>query len=262
MFKTFRSIIRNTTLDILSLFAKPKNGIHILNGHFLSLDNKKTSEIFHNLIVQLINKGVILINIQDAVARIKKHEFQVDKCYVAFTFDDGFEECYIKIIPVLNKFNIKAAFFINPSFVNGDENYKRKFLSEIVFTNSDKKSMTWNQIKELHNQGHVIGSHTMDHYRLNSFDKNYEYQISEAKNVIEIKLNSPCNYFAYTYGKIQDFSIEALKIAESKYSYIFSQDDYRNYFSFGGKVINRRHFECDWKYKHVLYFLKSKKSGI
>lgn len=259
MIKIFRSKIRALLLNILSFFSKPQKGIHILNGHFLSLDNNTPSTIFSNLITELLNRGVILIDIQDAVLRISKKETEVDKCYVAFTFDDGFEECYTKIAPVLNQHNIKAAFFINPSFIDGDTNYKKKFLTEIVRTYSDKNPMTWDQLKELHQQGHIIGSHTMDHYKLNGLDKNYAYQILEPKKVIENQLRAPCNYFAYPYGKISDFSYEALKIAESEYDYIFSQDDYRNYFSFGGKVINRRHFECNWSYKHVLYFLKAKK---
>lgn len=259
---SLRQKLRTSILNILSLPSKPKNGIHILNGHFLSLDNSKSPDVFYKLITKLVDNGVVLIDIQDAVSRINQRELHVNQSHVAFTFDDGFEECYTKIAPILNKFNVKAGFFINPSFVNGDNTYRNTFLSKIVYTNSDKKSMTWHQIKELHRQGHLIGSHTMDHYRLNSYDKNYEYQILEAKKVIESELNSPCNSFAYPYGRISDFSVDALKIAESGYNYIFSQDDYRNYFSFKGKVINRRHFECDWKYKHVLYFLKSKKLGI
>jgi hypothetical protein len=49
-----------------------------------------------------------------------------------------------------------------------------------------------------------------------------------------------------------------LKIAKQHHRYIFSQDDYKHYFSFNGQVINRRHFEGDWKYRHVLYFLPKK----
>ena len=31
----FRSLIRNSVLDILGIFSRPQNGIHILNGHMI-----------------------------------------------------------------------------------------------------------------------------------------------------------------------------------------------------------------------------------
>lgn len=258
MYAYLRQKIRAFVLDFLSFNSTPKPGIHILNGHFISLDNSKSSEVFYHLIKELLDKGVELIDFKDAVALIVNKKIDVKKCYVSFTFDDGFEECYTKIAPVLNKFNNKACFFINPGFINGDEKYKINFLNNIVFTQSGKKSMTWNQIKELKSQGHTIGSHTMDHCRLNGNDENYPYQIGESQKIIEQQLNTTCDYFAYTYGKLSDFSKDALIVAQTYHKYIFSQDNYKNYNSFDGKVINRRHFECDWKSKHVIYFLQNK----
>lgn len=258
MYTIIRQKIRKLVLDILSINSHPKPGVHILNGHILSLDNNQSSDIFSNLISKLLKNGVVLLDFDEAVSRIANKQIETEKCYVSFTFDDGFEECYTKIAPVLNKFKTKACFFINPGFVDGDEGYRKNFLNNVVYTNSDKKSMSWDQIKELKNQGHTIGSHTMDHCRLNGLDKNYTYQIQEAKKVIENKLQVPCEYFAYTYGKINDFSLDALKIVQNYHSYIFSQDDYQHYFSFGGIVINRRHFECNWNPRHVMYFLKHK----
>lgn len=258
----FRNRTRKLILDLLSLASSPKGGIHILNGHFISLDNETSSDVFKNLLEKLIESKVQLINFPDAVSRIAAHDISPDQCYVAFTFDDGFEECFTKIAPVLDQFGIKGGFFINPNFVDCNEHYRKNYLKNIVFTDSDKKPMTWKMIRELNNNGHLIGSHTLDHCRLNSREENYEIQIAESKRVIEEKLNAPCNYFAYTYGRIRDFSPFALEIAGKYHQYIFSQDDARHYFSFNGRVINRRHFEGDWNYRHVLFFLQKKSPGL
>lgn len=258
MYRVLRRHVRHILLNLLSSRVAPAHGVHILNGHFLSLDNNRTGDVFFALCENLARHNVVFIDIQEATRRVTNHEYHADRCYVAFTFDDGFEECYTKLAPVLNHFKMKGAFFINPSFVNCDDKYKEFFLRNIVCTNSDKKPMTWEQITELARMGHVIGSHTMDHYKLDGYDSNYEFQIGESKKIIESKTGVVCEYFAYPYGRIGHFSPKALSIAASSYKYIFSQDDARHYYSFNGKVINRRHFEPDWPYRHVLYFLKAK----
>ena len=254
----FRKHARNFLLNLLSIDSIPQPGIHILNGHFLSLDNRAPGRIFRDQLEMLKSKKVHFINFDSAVKLIWGKEFTTDKCLVAFTFDDGFEECFTKIRPVLNEMNIKAGFFINPGFIDGGEAYRKKFKEEVVFT--DKSPMNWEQIKILKEEGHIIGAHTVDHLMLNIPDKKIlEYQIGESKKRIEEILNGKCEYFAFPYGRPEHISEPAIEIAEKYFKYIFSQSNYRHYFSFGERVINRRHFESDWPYRHVIYFLKNKK---
>ena len=252
-----RKQARDFLLDLLSINAVPQPGIHILNGHFLSQDDYTPAQVFRDQLNMLISKGVNFINFDIAVGMIKNLEISPGKCLVAFTFDDGFEECFTKIRPVLNEMNIKAGFFINPGFIDGGEEYRKKFKEEIVFT--DKSPMNWEQVKTLEDEGHIIGAHTVDHLMLTVLDKNIlEYQIGESKKRIEEKLNKKCEYFAFPYGRLEHINELAIEIAEKYFKYIFSQSNYRHYYSFGKRVINRRHFECNWSYKHVIYFLKKK----
>ena len=96
MYSSLRKLFRKRLLDILSLTSIPKPGIHILNGHFLSLDDQKSNDIFYNQLKMLSLNGTVFIDIQKAVEYIEKKIFQPDKCFVAFTFDDGFEECLLR----------------------------------------------------------------------------------------------------------------------------------------------------------------------
>lgn len=258
MLSKIRGYSRKKLLDILSIASLPHPGVHILNGHFLSINDNAPKELFKNLLSELKNKGVEFIDFDRAVEFIERKKCSDTKCLVAFTFDDGFEECFTKICPVLNDFKIKAGFFINPNFINGDKKYQDHFKNEIVCTN--KSPMSWNQLQILKNEGHIIGAHTMDHMLLKTDDTLLlEYQIGESKKVLEEKLNFSCDYFAYPFGKIEHISNQGVNIAGKFFKHVFSQDNYRNYFSFDGKVINRRHFECDWPAKHVIYFLKNKR---
>ncbi len=258
MFNRLRQIVRKLMLDLISISSKPQVGIHILNGHYFSKDNTTDISMFRNQLMKLSENGVRFINFDKAVQMISEKNIDTDQCYVAFSFDDGFEECYTKIRPVLNEFNVKAAFFINPNFINGDQEYRNNFKNNIVYT--AKNPMTWEQIKGLKNEGHFMGSHTMDHLNLNTDDEELlEYQVGESKRYLENKLNINCEYFSFPFGQFKYISELGIRIASHYHKFVFSQSNYRYYYSCNEKVINRRHFECFWPYKHVLYFLKSKK---
>ncbi len=253
----YRSLFRKHLIDILSFGAKPNVGIHILNGHFLSLNNDAPPEIFQKLLEKLKDYGVKFINFDEAALRIKNSEFPKSECLVAFTWDDGFEECFSKIKPVLDTWNLKAGFFINPNFIDGDSNYRENFKKNIVLT--DKNPMTWQMIKQMSAEGHTIGAHTLDHFSLKTEDIDFlKHQIEGSKKRIEEQLNIQVEHFAFPYGQLKYISEAGVEVACKTFPFVYSQDNYRHYFSFNGKVINRRHFECDWPLNHVLYFLKTK----
>lgn len=250
------SIARQAGRDIIlrlgGFNAKPSNGIHILNGH-MSHRTKPSLEYMERT-VEHLTKVVKLIRIEDAIKMIENRE-TVNQPLCAFTFDDGFEECYDCIAPVLEKNGVNAIFFVNPNFIDGDDAYIRHFTEETVRT-PNKKPMRWTQLKDLKNRGFIIGAHTMDHYLTASNDKKeLEYQIVDCKHIIEDRLGGECDYFAWPYGKLEHTNNYAVDLACKTYKHVFSQSDYRHYFSFNGKVINRRHFEPFWPISHIKFFL-------
>ncbi len=64
---------------------------------------------------------------------------------VVFTFDDGGESFYTKAAPILEKYGRKGVFFIAADYIGTPG-----FLSK-------------EQIIEMHNRGHIIGSHSCTH---------------------------------------------------------------------------------------------------
>lgn len=253
---TIKNFIRNTVLSTLGEFKNVSNGIHLLNSHYIGR-NDLPAAVFYELLKEL-NKHTDFIKIEDAVIAIKEKTNQNQKL-VAFTFDDGFEECYTKIAPVLADFKTNAVFFINPGFIDGDKNYRKNFTENIVHVN--KQPMTWKMIKELHQQGFVIGNHTFDHIRLVGLtDEQLQKQILTSKQFIEEQLKSSCDYFAWTYGRNNDIDENALNHCLNSHKYVFSSDNYTNYFSFKNTVFNRRHIEGNWPLNHVKYFLSKQKN--
>lgn len=235
-----KNLLRRYFLDIMGEMKSISKGIHILNGHFISLENKD-SEIFYDLLLNL-NKEAEFINFKDA-CRLIYENVKADQKLIAFSFDDGFEECYYNIYPVLKQFKVNAAFFINPSFIDGDKRFQREFVSKRLLLSIHKRPMTWGMIKKLHREGFIIGSHTVDHKRLSDITSKteLEYQIVESKRIIEKKILNKCEYFAWPYGGLDDINNSSLQIATDNYKFVFSASNYKRYLSFNKTVINRRH---------------------
>ena len=214
-------------------------------------------EVFLSQLKEL-QKISTFINVEEAVSLICERK-EVNDTLIAFTFDDGFEECATMIAPALEQFSVNGAFFINPNFVEGDEVYIKNFTEKIVHA-PGKRPMRWNDIIKMQKAGHIIGAHTMDHYMINSDDlTELEHQIIDCKKIIECKLNASCEYFAFPFGRLEHANPLSIDIAVNHYKHVFSQSDYKNYFSFNEKVINRRHFEPNWPVSHVKYFISHPK---
>lgn len=255
-----RKHLRSTCITVLSKFRKIKPGVYILNGHFAS-PKKAVNKVMFREQLQKLSEKCILVNIQQALDFTFNPELMDrTKTYIAFTFDDGFEDCYLTLAPILEEFKVNAVFFINPNFVDGTKEYIENFTNITVKTPT-KKPMNWKQIIDLDKRGFVIGNHTLDHARLSELGSNdIKTQVEESKFIIESKLNKPCEFFAWPYGQASDINNESLIIISSNHKYIFSGCNYKRYFSFDRKVINRRHFEASWPFSHLKYFLTFSRS--
>jgi len=216
--------------------------------------------VFRRLIRKL-QVQVRLIRIEEAVGRILRRDLPDDPC-VAFTFDDGFAEQYSGIAPVLEEAGINAAFFMLPGFIDGDESFREELYQNYFrkdgFLTSPKAPMSWEQVIDLHRRGHVIGSHGMTHMRLREAPaEEVSREIRESREIIERHTSAMCEWFAYPSGGQHDISEAAVREAKRYYRVVFSQSDYRRYFSFNGEVGDRRHLERNWPGSHVRYFLSS-----
>lgn len=198
------------------------------------------------------------LTLEQAVSRIANNDFS-ERVELAFTFDDGYSECYDLIAPVLEEFDTRGAFFINANYVDSDAEYQAAYHDRvIVYT---KTPMTWQQIEDLHQRGHLIGSHTLDHYNMAELSaESIETQVKQNKTILESKLDYSCDHFAWPFGGMQHFPDQALEICQKYHKYIYSGTDYKQYHSRQSAVLNRRHLEPFWPKSHLRYFLSHQRS--
>jgi len=254
-----RKFLRNIYLNAIGSFVRPKPGIHLLNGHYVFHGDEVRIEIIDQFLRYLSTQAT-LIRFELAVELITSQTIPDNEVLVAFTYDDGFEECYTHIAPVLEAYCCNAGFFINANYIDSDEKYQLMFNSRINVYN--KKPMTWKQVSDLHERGHIICSHTLDHIDLSLASREEVYvQVLQNKQQIENYTHTPCEYFAWPYGQHKHINSEVVSIVARIYKYIFSSTNYNKYFSYDDRVINRRHIECFWPKSHVNYFLNIKKKA-
>jgi len=103
---------------------------------------------------------------------------------VVITFDDGTDDNYLIALPILQKYNLKAIYFIVTDLV-GKKGY-----------------LNWDQIIELPNRGMEIQSHTHTHGNLSELSEDeIERELSLSKKTLEEKLNNKINVLALPYGR-------------------------------------------------------------
>lgn len=252
-----RSLLRDLYLNTVGFLKKPKKGVHIINAHYVTpgISSVLDSVVFESFLVE-ITKYATLVSLERALELIALKQFNA--CYIALTFDDGFEECATVIAPLLKKYGATGAFFINANYIDSDIRYQNEFNKRInVFT---KKPMSWGQVSDLHKNGHLIGSHNLDHTDMSLLNSNdLEFQLKRNKDILENKLSYQCNYFAWTYGQFNHFPPYALEVTKRYHKHIFSGTNFKCYYSMGGAVINRRHIEPYWDFTHIKYFLSFKR---
>lgn len=114
---------------------------------------------------------------------------------IILSFDDGYEDFYTDVFPVLKKHNIKAVAYIVPGFLD------------------HLNSMHSWQVEEIAKSPLVeIGAHTMHHVSLSNMSEGAAlYEIIESKKQLERELKIPVLSFAYPYGFYNTQTVDLVK---------------------------------------------------
>ncbi|HEX3046348.1 MAG TPA: polysaccharide deacetylase family protein [Bacillota bacterium] len=133
---------------------------------------------------------------------------------LVLTFDDGNKSHYKYVFPLLKKYSLKATFFVYPS---------------AIVSHPSKKYLTWAELGAMSQAGMDIESHTMNHPYLTNPDTHFanpgylkwlDFELVNAKNLLEQKLKNQVKLLAYPYGLFNQ--VVETKAVEAGYAGIFT----------------------------------------
>lgn len=169
-------------------------GIPVLMYH--SVDEEKDNdavigkELFAKHMEYLYRHKYYTASLDELYAHLTGRRALPEKS-VVLTFDDGYEDTYNIVMPILKQYGFKSTVFVPAADIG--------------------KNLTLNQLKEMRQAGMEIASHSDRHRDLSLLS--YEDQVKEvaaSKEKLDRLLNQDTKYFCYPNGSYNDVTLRIL----------------------------------------------------
>ena len=182
--------------------------IPVLMYHSISNDNNKISVSVSNF-----KKQMRLMNSLGYKGySLNKINLKTSKKKFIITFDDGYENIFTEAMPVLKEFDFSATCFIVNKKIGYFNDWDKKQKNFVK-----KKLMNKKQIKIWIKNGFEVGSHSMNHYNLNTLNNNQKkIQILKPKQFFKREYGVNIESFSYPFGS---YNVDCLKILKNKYKF-------------------------------------------
>lgn len=175
--------------------VKPK-GIPVLMYHKIGddVDNDAVirEDLFRTQMKFLKDNGYHPLTMEQLYGYVANGELVPEKPIV-LTFDDGYADTYSIVYPLMKEYGFPATVFINIDDMG--------------------TRLTWEQVKEMHNNGITIANHGYSHVAMGQLSQAEQVEnIRKGQEALERELgikDSP--WFCYPYGDRNEFTEAAIR---------------------------------------------------
>lgn len=131
---------------------------------------------------------------------------------IILSMDDGYRSTWKTAGPILKRYGFKAVYFLISSQVGAGKNF-----------------LTWADVRELVDEGHEVGSHSVRHSNLakpgksegpQAYQKRLAMELNDSKKALEGKLGFAVNSLAYPLGAYNPYVEAAAR--QAGYDLIFT----------------------------------------
>ena len=243
------------TGNVIRPNAKP-NGHRILVYHLVLKEDRKSFEEQIGFLKDHFEMGLVSRILKSLNCPGDDHTYRA-----AITFDDGFRVLMDDCLEILEKFRIKASFFVPTSFIelsNRPEEAAR-FSLRAHYYNQPLEPMQPKDLQALIRSGHEVGSHGLSHISIRA--------MSVAQAIRELNLSrerilewtgvEPAG-FAYPYGHTSHVLGDPAEwVRQAGYSFGVTLN--RGAISSGSNPFRlpREHAEGNWSVRELKFFLRS-----
>lgn len=257
-----RGILRHVALDGLALLksagSRTDKALQLPRVQFLYIHHTFSDELEGlRLLIKDLAQHHSFISHSEGVERVLSGT--IDRPYIAFSSDDGFKNNLLGA-RVLSEYGIKACFFINPGLIGLREVDRIRTICSERFHFPPVEFLRWNEVEELQQLGHEIGSHTMEHRNMGKLEAStVREDLQQSKAILEQHCG-PITHFAYPYGRFTDITAQGFRdVFAAGYGSCASAERGCHIASPGWKpeelCVRRDHILLDWPLAHVRYFL-------
>jgi peptidoglycan/xylan/chitin deacetylase (PgdA/CDA1 family) len=254
---TVRSLALTTLATVGNRFSIIQDRLRTHRVHFLYLHHifRDEEANFERLIRWLTSSGHSFISYSKAVQHVSSGP--IDKPYVSFSFDDGFDNS-LRAGQVLNRHGISACYFLNTDTISKTHNMIRHTYLYGNRASLPLRYLNWSEVEELQKLGHEIGGHTHSHINMAQIDKRtLDEEVQKNKVVLEKRVGT-IHHFAWPFGRYKYFSYSAREsVFESNYLTCASAERGAHVTVAGHKqfCIHRDNIVAAWPLAHIQYLL-------
>ncbi len=144
------------------------------------------------------------------------HRPPAHRCF-AVTFDDGWVSVVRHGVPVLRRLGVPGTIFVAPGLVDA---HRQRLRGTVIDAwqetpyGEELHCLSWQELRELSQDGWEIGAHSMTHPLLTQVDdETLAWELQESKRRCEEMLGLPCRTMAYPTGDFDERVEEAVGAA-------------------------------------------------
>lgn len=167
--------------------------------------------------VEYLRRHYRIVGLDEAVELLRGGRVPVPT--VVLTFDDGYQENFLTLRAVAEETGIPLTVFV----CTEPARTQREFEHDVRRGERGFLPLTWEQIEKLGREGIEIGSHTRTHFDCGRSSRPLLVsEIAGSKADLEERLGRPPRFFSFPWGKPENMSREALRIALASYPHALS----------------------------------------
>jgi peptidoglycan/xylan/chitin deacetylase (PgdA/CDA1 family) len=197
------------------LFSLPANALVVLQYHHIDEGTPASTSIspeqFRQHMALIESLGLEVVDLESATRNLLEQNTPTEvNNQVAISFDDAYYSIMANAYPELKRRNWPFTIFVNTQAVN----------------EKNRGIMSWQQLKQLSDEGVTIANHSVSHAHLPSIAEGLsleawlEQEIFNAQKELQERLGRVANMFAYPYG---EFTLPMLPILAQKDMLAFGQ---------------------------------------